>query len=152
VNVDIGQPGVHVSFLRKGLNAATQQRRGDKAPTFSIESSEDLKLSLEEERDINPEEAFCSRFDACRCSHIMSFSLSCFCLPVSRSREIAGCTSIMTLDRTIAGGMATRMGMSCRVKIPAIIIPTPNCVMRVTALLNWGPHRGQMVCRLLIFK
>ena len=111
-----------------------------------------MKLSHEDERDIKPDDASCSLFDACRCNQIISFSLSCFCLPVSRSREIAGCTSIMTLDRTIAGGMATRMGMSCSVNIPAIIMPTPNCVMRVMALLNCGPHMGHIVCRLLIFK
>ena len=71
---------------------------------------------------------------------------------MSRSREIAGCTSIITLDRTMAGGIATKIGISWRVKIPAIIIPTPNCVMRVTALLNSGPHKGQTVCKLLIFR
>ena len=37
-------------------------------------------------------------------------------MPVLRSREIAGCTSIMTLDRTVAGGMAIRRGISWSVK------------------------------------
>jgi hypothetical protein len=109
-------------------------------------------LSEDDERDIVSLDWAFSRLEACKCNHDISFALNCFCFPVSRSREIAGCTSIMTLDRTMAGGMATSMGISCRVKMPAIIMPTPNCVIRVTALLNSGPHMGQMVCKLLIFK
>ncbi len=109
-------------------------------------------LSTEDERDNAPLDREFSRLDACRCNHIMSFSLNCFCLPVSRSREIAGCTSIITLERTMAGGIATRIGIIWSVKIPAMIIPMPNCDMRVTALLNWGPQKGQMDCRLLICK
>ncbi len=69
-------------------------------------------LSEDEDRDITPLDRAFSRLEACKWSHDISFSLNCFCLPVSRSREIAGCTSIMTLDRTMAGGMATRMGIS----------------------------------------
>ena len=139
-------------FPDESVRVGAKQKRAMRRYAFSMQRRELVMLSLEDERDKNLLDRSFSRLEACKCSHSMSFSLSCFCLPVSRSREIAGWTSIITLDRTIAGGMATKMGMSWSVKIPAIIIPTPNCDMRVTALLNWGPHTGHMVCRLLIFK